>query len=268
MTIQTISPAFLILIIAFLVGCQPKNSSEEAASQPPVTTSDSSQMIIKQALEFQGKSHLDTSTIQFRFRQFSMKAIRSGERFQYERAFIDTTSGDSIRDILTNNGLTRLINGRAVDLPNERRQAYGNSVNSVVYFALLPYNLGDPAVQTDYLGTVRIGAHAYHKVYVTFQAEGGGDDFEDQFVYWFRTDTYQLDYLAYNYATDGGGARFRVAKNGRRIGGIYFQDYDNLKPIDSEEQAVKTFDQLYEREQLELLSEIATEGIEVQSVAF
>ena len=36
--------------------------------------------------------------------------------------------------------------------------------------------------------------------------------------------------MAYNYLTDGGGTRFRVAYNQRTIGPIRVQDYRNLKP--------------------------------------
>lgn len=253
--------------LLLLAACQPETGGRSDVSTSAASATDSTQYVLQQAFEAHGSRLFDTATITFRFRQFDFRAVRQSDRYQYERAFLDTTTGDSIRDILTNNGLVREINGQAADIPEERRQAYSRSVNSVIYFALLPYNLSDPAVQAEYLGQSTIKEVAYHKLMVTFQQKGGGRDFEDEFVYWFRTDNFHLDYLAYNYLTDGGGARFRVAKNARVVAGIRFQDYDNLEPIDSTERNVRQFDRLYEQDSLNVLSQIITESVTVQSTA-
>ena len=44
--------------------------------------------------------------------------------------------------------------------------------------------------------------------------------------------TFEIDYLAYNYVTDGGGVRFRSAINKRRVNGLLVQDYINYAPLD------------------------------------
>ena len=139
--------------------------------------------------------------------------------------------GLRVHDHLTNGGLWREVAGEKVVLSIKDSAAYANSVNSVIYFALLPYFLNDPAVIKTYLGTEVIGEKEYERVMVTFQQEGGGKDFEDEFIYWFDGDTYHLDFLAYNYITDGGGARFREAFNARQINGVRFVNYTNYKPI-------------------------------------
>ena len=53
---------------------------------------------------------------------------------------------EKINDILNNSGFKRLIDGDEVELSAKDSAAYANSVNSVHYFALLPYNLKDDAV--------------------------------------------------------------------------------------------------------------------------
>ncbi len=58
---------------------------------------------------------------------------------------------------------------------------------------------------------------------LTFNEDSGGDDFEDVFIYWFNTETYRMDYLAYEYHTDEGGMRFREAFNPREINGVLMQ---------------------------------------------
>ena len=55
-------------------------------------------------------------------------------------------------DVLTNDSFTRTADGQPIKLSEEDRQRYGNSLNSVVYFVLLPYPLNDPAVNKEYVG--------------------------------------------------------------------------------------------------------------------
>jgi hypothetical protein len=75
-----------------------------------------------------------------------------------------------------------------------------------------------------------------------------------------------MDYIAYNYHTDGGGVRFREVRETREVGGIRFQDYLNLKaankatPLDS-------MQYLYEKGALETLSEINLENIRTSLIS-
>ena len=97
---------------------------------------------------------------------------------------------------------------------------------------------------------------------VGFSEDGGGRDFDDEYVYWFKTSDFSLDYLAYNFQVDGGGARFRKAYNPRRVGGIRFVDYLNMKP-QNDFRVVTAFDSLYEAGGLDSLSLIILEDVEV-----
>ncbi len=249
------SRLFVFLGLCSIFSCRPK--------EPPATGSGTAveEKLFKQVFEAHACRQLDRAQVAFTFRNRRYIAIRRGGLFQYERQFLNE-QGDTVRDILANEGFRRLIQGREVELSPKDSSAYANSVNSVIYFALLPCFLQDPAVQAVYLGEAQVEDEPYHKVRVTFRQEGGGKDYEDTFAYWFHRDRHTLDYLAYNYLTDGGGARFREAFNIREVGGIRFADYINYKPR-TDRRDVAEFDRLFEQGELEELSRIELTNIQV-----
>ena len=108
-----------------------------------------------------------------------------------------------------------------------------------------------------------INGKSYHKIRVTFSQEGGGDDFDDVFIYWFDTENHQMDYLAYEYHTDGGGMRFREAFNPRIINGVLIQDYKNYKPREKGSIPIENTAAAFQKDELELLSEIVLENVEI-----
>ena len=216
--------------------------------------------IINSAIQKAGLDQLSQSSATFDFRDKHYSYLKNGGKFKYKRAFTDK-DGKQIRDELSNTGFNRWTDGDSTILEEKKARAYANSVNSVIYFAFLPFSLNDPAVNAKYLGKVDINGKSYNKIKVTFKEEGGGDDFEDTFIYWFETETYSMDYLAYEYHTDGGGMRFREAFNPRKIKGVLIQDYKNYKPKGSI--ALDNIDEAFESNELELLSEIVLENVQV-----
>ena len=238
----------LLALVLLLLGCQTEKKNP-------------AQQIVDQAIAAHGMEQLNKSIVAFDFRGYHYRAIRDGGRFVYERIFSDSLG--AVHDSLTNEGFVRRINGKQVKLTKEKKDAYSNSVNSVIYFALLPYFLNDPAVQKSLLGESQIKGEPYHKVKVTFQADGGGKDHEDEYIYWFHQEKHTMDYLAYNYQVEGGGARFRAAYDQRRVEGILLADYHNLKPAAADNLAVSTFDRLYNEDKLVHLSEIKSENIKM-----
>lgn len=239
--------ALLLLSAIFLILSCSRQSDGPAAD------------IVDKAIETHGGRAFDEAHFQFRFRDRDYTWYRNGGRFEYRRIFTDST-GQTVTDVLNNQGFTRLVEGRAVELPEERRNAFTNSVNSVIYFAVLPYRLNDEAVRKEYLGETEIKGEPYQKVKVTFEQEGGGEDFEDEFIYWFHSRHHTMDYMAYSYHTEGGGMRFREAYNPRNIGGIRWQDYINYKPA-SAEARLEELDKLFDQDELEELSRIELEDI-------
>ena len=220
------------------------------------------QKIIDAAILQHGADQFAKSVVEFDFRDRHYRATRDGGKYTYERILEDSIG--ITHDSLSNDGFVRRINGEVADITEKKKASYSNSVNSVIYFALLPYFLNDAAVNKTYLGEATIKGENYDKIKVTFEQEGGGKDFEDEFIYWFHQNNKTMDYLAYNYRTEGGGARFRVAYNTREIQGIRFADYINLKPKDKANLAVETFDSLYNAGELVELSRIDSENVKVK----
>ncbi len=167
-----------------------------------------------------------------------------------------------ILDVRTHQKFERYIYDSLVRLHDTTANKYANSVNSVHYFADLPYGLNDPAVNKEYLGEASIKGKTYYKVKVTFEQEGGGDDFDDTYVYWFNKQTFKPDYLAYEFHVDGGGMRFREAFNERYVNGIRYVDYNNYK-ANNLDIPIFQIDSLFEAGNLELLSKIELEHVQV-----
>lgn len=140
---------------------------------------------------------------------------------------------------------------------------YTRSVNSTIYFALLPYGLNDPAVRKKYLGKTTFEGQPYFTIEVTFKKEGGGEDFNDVFLYWIHEKNFTMDYMAYLYYTDGGGLRFRKAYNPRKVNGILFQDFINYQPKD-DSVSIAQIENAYKQNLLEELSRIEVTNIQVK----
>ncbi len=225
--------------------------------------SPTAQEIVDKAIEVSGTNQLVDSKASFTFRGIQYTYSRSGGNFEYARIQIDTLDNE-VKDVLTNEGLIRYINDGETDITNERREAYTSSVNSVIYFAFLPASLNDAAVNKEYIGEVTINNKSYYKIKVTFDVEGGGEDYEDVFYYWFDTADYSIDYLAYSYnEKDGKGIRFRIAYNSRSVNGVTIQDYKNHKPKVKDDLSLANIDQAYINGDLEELSLIELENVEI-----
>ena len=208
-----------------------------------------------------GGHRYESSIIEFEFRGRYFSVERNGGLFTYMHTFEDTAG--TISDNLSNEGFYREINGESVRLSEHEQSRFSETVNSVVYFALLPHFLNDLAVQKRYIGNRTVKGEPYHKIEVSFRKEGGGKDYSDVFTYWFHQDKHTMDYLAYRFHRDGGGTRFRAAFNQRRINGILFQDYHNYKGPESDTSTVD-YDQRFERGQLTKVSEVILENVEVR----
>ena len=220
----------------------------------------SAQEIVDKSIAwYGGVKNFNPAALSFDFRDRAYTYHQKGGQFVYTRSFTDT-SGLVLVDRLDNMGLERTANGSAVTLTDKDQQAYTNSINSVIYFAFLPWRLNDPAAMKTYLGQVSIKGKAYHKISVTFRQEGGGVDHDDVFIYWIGVAEPSLDYLAYSFQVDGGGLRFREAVNRRKVGKIKVQDYINYAPKDSGA-ALESLDKLFEKDELKMLSRIELRNV-------
>lgn len=239
---------FTILIILF--SCSDKGNK--------------AQEIIDAAIEAHGGQNYSSRLVTFTFRDKEYSVSRDAATFTYTRSFEDDSLG-SVKDVLINSAdFYRIVNDDTIALSDEWKRRYSNSVNAVLYFMQLPYLLNDPAARKTYLQEDSIEGEPYHVVKVTFMSEGGGEDFEDEYMYWIHQKTHTVDYLAYNYQTDGGGVRFRKAYNRQKVGSILFQDYINYEvPVGT---ALEDIPELYEQDKLKELSRIENTAIKVEDL--
>ncbi len=225
------------------------------------TSTPTAQEVVDKAIEVSGTQVLQNGKASFTFRNIAYQYERSNGVFTYSRMQKDST-GVEVKDVLNNEGLIRYIGGVESSILEEKRTLYSASVNSVIYFSFLPFWLNDAAVIKSYQGTIKIKDTNYHKIKVTFEQEGGGEDYEDVFYYWFDTEDYSMDYIAYSYnEEDGVGMRFRVAYNDRKVNGVVVQDYKNLKPKVKDSFSVGQLDAAYMNDQLVELSLIELENM-------
>jgi len=241
---------FSIVFAFFLLNCKTNKAEKKSV-----------EFIVNKSMEVSGSEKVGESKIEFNFRDITYKAQRSDGEFSLIR--MQSKGKDWIVDSLSNTGFIRSINYETVEVPDSMKVKYTASVNSVHYFSVLPYGLNDRAVNKTRLEDVVIKDKPYHTIKVTFNQDGGGEDYEDVFLYWINADTFKVDYLAYSYnEEDGKGMRFREAYNERIIEGIRFVDYNNYRP-NKESITLNELPELFESGQLNLLSKIELENVKV-----
>lgn len=249
----------VILFLFFVViSCKEQTEkNEQVIANKELTAQD----IIDKAIEKSCNGNCNQAEITFTFRENSYRSKRLKGAFELERVAKDSIG--VVRDQLTNEGFTRSVNDVELKIADTTAKKLSNSVNSVHYFVQLPYGLNDAAVQKKLVGTDTIKDISYYEIEVTFKEEGGGTDYDDVFVYWINKERFTVDYLAYKYEVNGGGIRFREAYNPRTIEGIRFVDYNNYK-TDNLQIPLTQLDDLFEKNELALLSKIKTENVSVK----
>ncbi|ARV05588.1 deoxyribose-phosphate aldolase [Polaribacter sp. SA4-10] len=234
----------LLFSLLFFLSCKPSEAKLTA------------QQIIDKSILYSGADKVANSEITFKFRDKEYFAYRENGAYKLIREF------DSVIDGLTNDGFRRFVNLKEQNLSEKEISSFSNSVNSVHYFSVLPFGLNDEAVIKKLLPSSTIKGKEYYKIEVTFSENGGGEDFEDVFIYWVGKEDFLVDYLAYSYHTNGGGKRFRVLKEQCVKNGIRFVDYHNYKPLSASTKLIDA-DKAFENNQLKKVSEIVLKDIEV-----
>lgn len=261
MSVRLAVPSRLLSVVIAVAVLTVLASCTDAPDDAP-----DAQAIIERAIAAQGGDLLDRAVVAFDFRDEHFRIRREDGRFSYARTYEDSL-GRSVREVLTNDSLYRAVDGRRVSLSEEERAAVEEDVNSVTYFALLPYFLQAPAVQPRYAGADTIEGVPYHRVAVTFRQEGGGRDWQDRFLYWFRQNDYAMDYLAYAFGLEPEeepGTRFREAFNIRRVNGVRFADYRNYTADTLSPSHLARYGALADTSTLELVSTIALDSVRVR----
>lgn len=214
--------------------------------------------IIKKSIAFYGMDKLDGKTVDFDFREKHFTIKLNKDEYFYESTFKDSLG--LIKDQLSNHGFVRAQNGLVVPLSQKDSIKYAESLNSVVYFALLPLKLKDKAVNAKFLRTVPIKGKDYHQVEVSFDDENGGSHHDDVFYFWFDTKDSSMDYFAYGK----GGNRFRAINGLVNSNGVYFQNYINLENKAAIKKDLKDYYTLFEQDKLTTLSQITLTNLSIK----
>ena len=252
-----------LLLIAVLIGLGACSEPSADAEREAASRADS---IVQAAIAAHGGGVIERSVIRFDFRGIDFRVERNGGQYRYQRTYTDSL-GRAVREVLSNDSLYRAVDGERVSLTEDERDAVLEDVNSVPYFALLPYFLQGPAVQPEYSGTDTIDGTPYHRIRVTFQQEGGGQDWEDVFMYWFAQDDLSMDYLAYAYGygpNEEYGTRFRSAYDVRTVEGVRFADYMNYTTPGDSLRDLTQYPAYLAGDSLALVSRIETDSVQVQ----
>lgn len=207
-------------------------------SKCSISTQNTAAKWIEQTNVAHGTTTLKEDNLRFTFREYQYGLTQKKHQKLYSRTRI--IGGDTLTDTLFNGrDFRRWINDHPVTVSDSLKQLYAASINSVLYFIQLPEVLNDEAVQSAYMGEVTILGEPYVSLKVTFQQEGGGEDYQDEYRYWIHQKTHLIDFLAYRFYSGKGGTRFRKVSHRERVNGMVFQDYENFSsptpfpPLDS-----------------------------------
>ncbi|MEN0061066.1 MAG: DUF6503 family protein [Myxococcota bacterium] len=197
--------------------------------------------------------------VSFTFRGTPYRLHLDGSDIRYERT-VKGPQGERV-DRLVGSVFSSLHNGAPMTVAPENEGAWRRSLNSVAYFATLPRPLFDDAVIATFLGRTTFAGAEWDTVEVRFQEEGGGDDHDDVFRYWFHPETHEMGFVAYVFHVGKGGVRIRKAARRHEVNGVVLLDWTNLgwDGTHTLESAMAA----YERGGLPTLSTIALENIEV-----
>jgi hypothetical protein len=251
----------LCILATLLLSCNKKRDTNQAGIKNDTTATgkqlSKADSIVDRAIEAHGGKLYDNADYSFVFRGTKYRFQNNETTYAYSS---EIQKGDSlIKNVMTPDKFERSINSNLQALNKEKTSQYSEALNSVIYFAMLPYKLQDASVNRKFIEETTIKDKQYDVVGVTFGQDGGGRDFDDEFHYWINKQTHKIDYIAYNYRTNNGGVRFRTAFNTRVIDGITFQDYINYEaPLET---PLKDLPILYEQGKLKEVSQILTETI-------
>lgn len=243
---------WLFFLLPFVGACT-ESVPEENAQLPRV------QLIVDSAMIFHGSNLIEGAQLSFHLRGRDYSIFREGGNYSYTSQHQDSTG--IVKRELGNDGYHEYIDRKLVSLAAKDSLAHAETVNSVVYFTLLPVFLNDASVHKSLDGLDTLDGKAYHKVKVTFAEQGGGIDFQDVYLYWFDVVDYSMDYLAYSFTVNDGGSRFRKAVNPRRVNGILFQDFENYRGPSPD--SLQHIAALYKADKLERLSTVEISQLKV-----
>ena len=220
--------------------------------------------IVAEAIEFHGGDLYESSVTELEICSksgcFGVESRVDGGLFRHD--VVDLRPGRDRRVRITNDEVRMWKEGKEVPVPPGEEQRWRDWVMARVYFAFLPYRLGDPSVRFHDRGMETWGGRELHRIGVSFEP-GSSSGADDEFVYWFDPETGRLEQFAYSFSGDPGGLRFRPGFDYRRVGGLLFFDQENFG-VEGPDLAVESIDPEFVEEEMELVSTVTLREIEVE----
>lgn len=222
-----IPPLWPMLCLAMACDISPpgKERNKLNTSKRAIASRKVNDTVVRRALDVHGARGLGTADVRFSFRGTPYRMARHRGHYLYE--VTKTGEHDHQRFRLNNQGFEQWLNGKPIKPSPTKQQAQKNALISVIYFASIPWVLGDRAVHVETLPDTEFQGETHSTRRVTFDRQSGGADHDDVFAYWFERDTGRLAFLAYRFHVNGGGVRLRQVIRVQRIQGIDFFDYNN-----------------------------------------
>jgi hypothetical protein len=248
-------PHALLALAALVAACSSGQTNGRGEASPGAK-------LVERVVAAHGASKLGEASVDFVFRGTPYRMTRSGGRYRYER-----WPSPRQHEVLTNDGYRFLVDGQPAKLSRAMLAARARDLNSVVYFASLPYPLLDEAVRPRPVGRQTVGGVEHDVLEIRFAEAGGGEDHDDVFRYWLDPATGQMRHLAYSFARSGGGVRFRVATSTEASGGVVFVNWANFG-VDDPEVPLESLPGRWAQGDLPELSDIELGGVQVTEPRF
>ncbi|MDT8347504.1 MAG: DUF6503 family protein, partial [Flavobacteriaceae bacterium] len=241
-----------------------QKSNSESSPSPAPYIAENSDVLMNECIDHYGFDDINNKKFAFTFRSKKFDAQFKNGKYLYTSVLKDST-GSTI-DSLWNDGFSRHKNGDLVTTPEVKLKGYAATLNSIVYFALLPYGLNHEGVLLGQLDTMSFGDTKYYLIAVDF-ASDDPEAHNDSYMYWINSTNKSIDYLAYYFCDEYCDYRFRVKTKEHHVDGFRFQDYDNYKPTDSI-LGLTDLMTAYKNNRLKKVSEIKLEAIQVSEAEF
>lgn len=234
------------------------------ATTVPLGASEPPPAIIERAISHHGGELFESTRTRFELCSaagcFGVEAALDGGLFEY---VVSRRTAEGERRVRWTNDETEMwLDGEPVALDARLERSAQDWVMGRVYFAFLPYRLLDPGVRWEDRGIVDWEGRSLHEVKVTFEP-GTGTHHEDEYRYWFDSETGRLEQFAYSFTSGRGGMRFRTAHDFRRVGGILFFDQENFG-IDGPGHSVDDITPDFVSQRMRHVSTVTLERIEVE----
>lgn len=233
------------------------------AAEPGDDTPQAAHDVLSRAAGAHGLTRDRRLAIDFGFRGTPYRLRLDGTDVRYARTVRDR-QGERV-DTLVGSTFEVRRGATVVDVAPDRAGAWRRSLNSVAYFATLPRPLFDDAVIARSLGRSTLAGRDWDTVEVRFHEEGGGDDHDDVFRYWFDPQTGEMAYLAYTFRVNGGGVRLRRVIGRHEVEGVVLLDWANLG-LDGPSHTIDAAVAAFERGELPQLSTIELADVRVRTL--